>query len=162
MGRELLIVWAGRHRRSTWEELCADYRRRIARSIAVRDVPVKVRAEGREGGGDAKRVRAEGRALLAALPDPCYVVALAAEGRQTDSAGLAAELARLQGEWPHPIAFLVGSDLGLAREVRAGARWVLSLGPLTLSHELARLVLYEQLYRALTIQMGMSYHREPV
>ena len=71
-------------------------------------------------------------------------------------------LARLKQEWPHPIAFLIGSDLGLDRAVLEGARAVLSFGPLTLSHELARVVLYEQLYRALSIEAGMSYHREPL
>ena len=75
---------------------------------------------------------------------------------------LAERLARLRVEWPHPIAFLIGSDLGLDRPVLAQARGVLSPGPLTLSHELARVVLYEQLYRALSIEAGMSYHREPL
>jgi 23S rRNA (pseudouridine1915-N3)-methyltransferase len=75
---------------------------------------------------------------------------------------LAERLARLKREWPHPVAFLIGSDLGLDRPVLDQARAVLSLGPLTLSHELARVVLYEQLYRALSIEAGMSYHREPL
>jgi 23S rRNA (pseudouridine1915-N3)-methyltransferase len=154
-GRELLVVWAGRHQRSSWEELCAGYRRRIARLAPVRDLPVKARG----GADDPQRRRAEGQALLAALPDPCWTVALDAGGEGLDSAALARRLSRLRGEWPHPIAFLVGSDLGLDPAVLAAARWTLSLGPLTLSHELARLVLYEQLYRALSIEAGMGYHR---
>ena len=56
----------------------------------------------------------------------------------------------------------VKSDLGLAPEVFQAARQVLSLGPLTLSHQLARTVLYEQIFRALSIAAGMSYHREPI
>ena len=70
-------------------------------------------------------------------------------------------MTRLRQEWTHPIVFLIGSDLGLDRAVIDSAREVLSLGPMTLSHELARVVLYEQLYRALSIEAGMSYHREP-
>lgn len=155
MGRELVIAWAGRHRRDTWEELCADYRKRIARFVAVRDLPVR----SKDGAGDPERRREEGKALLGALPAPCYPIALDGGGRAHDSAGLAGELARLRREWPHAVGFLVGSDLGLDAEVLASARQVLSLGPLTLSHELARLVLYEQLYRALSIEAGMSYHR---
>jgi 23S rRNA (pseudouridine1915-N3)-methyltransferase len=75
------------------------------------------------------------------------------------SVELARRLARLRREWPHSIAFLLGSDLGLDPRLVAGARWVLSLGPLTLGHELARLVVYEQLYRALCLDAGINYHR---
>ncbi len=57
---------------------------------------------------------------------------------------------------------MIGSDLGLAEEVLRGVRESISLGPLTLPHELARLVLYEQLYRALSIGAGIKYHREPL
>jgi 23S rRNA (pseudouridine1915-N3)-methyltransferase len=157
MARELLIAWAGRHNPVSWEEICADYRRRIARMTPVRDLPVKVK----EAPADPRRGAAEGRALLAALPQPSWVVALDRTGRAVDSPGLAQELARLEREWPHAVAFLIGSDLGLDPAVLAAARQVLSLGPMTLSHSLARVVLYEQLYRALSINAGSSYHRAP-
>lgn len=155
MGREYLVVWAGRHQRDRWDDLCESYRRRIRRHLPVRDVPVKVRRTG-EG---AERTRAEAEALLAALPDPCWQVALDPGGEAVGSEELAARLATLHRDWPHPVAFLLGSDAGLDPTVRHGARWVLSLGPMTLSHELARLVLYEQLYRALAINSGGPYHR---
>ena len=157
MARELVIVWAGRHHRSGWEEICTDYRRRIVRWVPLRDIPVRARS----AADDPQRQRAEGQALLAAVPDPVWIVALDSRGEMPDSGQLAERLARLRNEWPHPIAFVVGSDLGLDRAVLDAARWTLSLGRLTLSHELARVVLYEQLYRALTIEAGMSYHREP-
>lgn len=155
MGREYLIVWAGRHQRRSWEELCSGYRTRIARHLPVRELPVKVR----RAGDGAERARAEGEALLAALPDPCWPVALDVGGKPVSSERLAARLARIHRDWPHPVAFLLGSDAGLDPKVVASARWVLSLGPMTLSHELARLVLYEQLYRALAINSGSRYHR---
>ena len=158
MGRELAVLWAGRHQRSNWEEICADYRKRIARFAPVRDVPVRARA----GADDPQRQKLEGAALLAALPPSAWSFALDSRGEALSSEQLAERLARLKEEWPHPIAFLIGSDLGLDRAVLEGARAVLSFGPLTLSHELARVVLYEQLYRALSIEAGMSYHREPL
>jgi 23S rRNA (pseudouridine1915-N3)-methyltransferase len=158
VGRELVVLWAGRHRRSNWDEICASYRRRIARLAAVRDVPVRARA----GADDPQRLRAEGQALLAALPASAWSFALDGRGEMLSSEQLADRLARLREEWPHPIAFLIGSDLGLDRAVLESARAVLSLGPLTLSHELARAVLYEQIFRALSIEAGMSYYREPL
>lgn len=121
----------------------------------MREVAVKVRGKG----DGADRRRAEGEALLAALPEPVWRVALDPGGRAMSSEDLAAELARLRRDWPHPVAFLLGSDLGLAPEVLAAARTRLSLGPMTLSHELARVVLYEQLYRAASIEAGTGYHR---
>jgi 23S rRNA (pseudouridine1915-N3)-methyltransferase len=122
----------------------------------VRDLPVRAR----EAAGDPQRQRGEARALLAALPPSTWTVALDARGEAAGSERFAADLSRLRREWPHPVAFLLGSDLGLDPGLRREARQVLSLGPFTLSHELARLVLYEQLYRALSIEAGMSYHRQ--
>lgn len=158
MARELVIVWAGRHHRSGWEEICTTYRRRISHMATVRDLPVRAKAASE----DPQRLRIEGQALLAALPRPSYPIALDSRGESVDSSQLAERLARIKTGWPHPVAFLIGSDLGLDRAVLDEARWVLSLGRLTLSHELARVVLYEQLYRTLTIEAGMSYHREPL
>ena len=156
MGREFLILWAGRHQRRAWEELCSTYRRRIAREIPICDHPVRVRAS-RDG---LPRLRAEGRALRAALPDPCWTIALDRRGRMLSSEDLAAQLRRLKEEWPHPVAFLIGSDLGLDEELVRQARQRISFGPMTLGHELARLVLYEQLYRALSLERGIKYHRQ--
>ncbi len=155
MARELLVVWAGRRRRDAWERLCGLYRERIERFSPVRELSVRVpgRASGRE------RRQAEGRALLAALPSPCWSVAVDRRGTARSSRELAAWLARRRDEWPHPIAFVIGSDVGLAADLMAAASDTLSFGPLTLPHELARLVLYEQLYRALSIGAGMKYHR---
>lgn len=158
MGRELVILWAGRHQRSHWEEICVSYRKRIGHLATVRDVPVRARA----GADDPQRRRAEGAALLAAVPASAWIIALDSRGEMISSEELAARLARLKTEHPHPVAFLIGSDLGLDPAVLAAARSVLSLGPMTLSHELARVVLHEQIFRALSIEAGMSYHREPL
>ncbi|HEX4952874.1 MAG TPA: 23S rRNA (pseudouridine(1915)-N(3))-methyltransferase RlmH [Thermoanaerobaculia bacterium] len=155
MGRELLVVWAGRHQRKGWDDLCGDYRRRIERFAPLRDVAVK----SREVASSPGRPEAEARALLAALPEPCWTVALDRKGKTFTSEELADWLERRRQDWPHPIAFLIGSDLGLPPRVLAGAREQISLGPLTLPHELARLVLYEQLYRALSLSAGINYHR---
>lgn len=153
-----MILWAGRHHRSGWEEICSTYRRRISHMAMVRDLPVRAKA----GADDPRRSKIEGQALLAALPRSSYLIALDSRGEAVDSTQLAERLARIKEEWPHPVAFLIGSDLGLDQAVLDQARWILSLGRLTLSHELARVVLYEQLYRTLTIEAGMSYHREPL
>lgn len=155
MGRELLILWAGRRRRDAWDRMCDPYRERIERQVPLTESTVKV-----AGAGEGRtRRRAESKALLAGLPSPCWAVAVDRRGVTRSSRDLANWLGKLRREWPHPIAFLLGSDVGLSSELMGEARDSLSFGPLTLPHELARLVLYEQLYRALSILAGMNYHR---
>lgn len=155
MPREVLVAWVGRHRRDAWEAMCAHYRERIGRWVRIEDRPIRVRIAG-EG---AVRLEAEAEAVRAALPDPCWRLALRRRARPLTSEALARRLAKLFAEWPHPVAFVIGSDLGLAASLASEAQESLSLGPLTLPHELARLVLYEQLYRALSINAGIKYHR---
>ncbi|HSM51346.1 MAG TPA: 23S rRNA (pseudouridine(1915)-N(3))-methyltransferase RlmH [Thermoanaerobaculia bacterium] len=153
---ELVVAWAGRHRPDRWEDLASDYRRRIARWVPVREKVVRARG----AAASPERLRLEGEALVAAVPAGAWTVALDRRGEATSSRALADRVRRWRETWPHPVVFLLGSDLGLAPEVLAGARERLSFGPMTLAHQLARLVLYEQLYRALSIDSGIGYHRE--
>ncbi len=155
----MIVVWAGRHRRDDWDRVSAPYRQRIRKQMALREVPVKARGGGAEG---RRRMEAEAEAMLAALPEPCGTVALDRQGPGMSSTELAEWLKRRLDDWPHPIAFLIGSDLGLASSLKESARERLSLGPMTLPHQLARLVLYEQLYRGLSIASGIKYHRQPL
>ena len=147
------MVWAGRHRRKPWETLYDDYRQRLGRHLDLSERQIKARGEG------AQRRRAEGQAMLAALPDSCWTIALDPRGKALGSEALSAELSRLAEEWPHPVAFLIGSDLGLDPEVVRRARSRLSFGPMIFGHELARLMLYEQIYRSISIEKGIKYHR---
>jgi 23S rRNA (pseudouridine1915-N3)-methyltransferase len=157
MAREILVLWAGRHRRNEWDRLCHRYRQRITRFVTIQETPIRVKGSA----ADPHRLKLEGEALMAGVPNGAWVVALDRRGSARSSADLAAWLRRLLEERPQPIAFLVGSDLGLDRPVLETARERLSFGPLTLPHELARLILYEQLYRAFCIEAGIKYHRDP-
>jgi len=152
---ELRILWAGRRQPEAWERLCADYRERIAAFHPVEERAVKVAA----GGDDPSRLRREGEALAGAAPADGYWVALDRAGKMLDSDALAATVEGWRREWSRPVVFFVGSDLGLDAALFARCRLRLSLGPLTLPHALARLVLLEQLFRALAIGAGWPYHR---
>ncbi len=115
----------------------------------VREVPLRGRAA-------AEVLRDEGRRLVAGLPAGGVIVALDAAGRAFDSEAFAARL-RTWSE-AGQVTFVVGGSLGLADEVKGSARELLSLSPLTLPHQLARVVLAEQLFRALKILRGETYH----
>lgn len=98
----------------------------------------------------------EGRALREALPERCNVIALSPEGTSftTDA------FTRRLESWSQPLAaFVLGGPLGLDPAFRRPTDAVLSLSPMTLPHELARVVLAEQIYRAVTILRGVPYHK---
>lgn len=115
----------------------------------VKETPLRGRSE-------AEVLREEGRRLIAAWPQAPVVAALAVEGRVLGSEAFAAWLQR--GLERGGAAFVIGGSLGLSQEVadRAGER--LSLSALTLPHQLARVVLLEQLFRAAKILRGEPYH----
>ena len=100
MGRELAVLWAGRHQRSNWEEICAYYRKRIARFAPVRDVPVRARA----GAEDPQRQKLEGAALLAALPPSAWSFALDSRGEASppSSSPTASPASNGSGRTPSP------------------------------------------------------------
>lgn len=146
---ERLPRWAG--------EACADYQKRFPPHcrLAVRGVA----APRRVANADIARLRErEYRALAAAVPAGALTVALVESGRPWSSE----RLARLMGDWLHThkhVAFLIGGPDGLAPAAldTAGEQW--SLSPLTLPHALARVIVVEQLYRAVSILADHPYHR---
>ena len=97
--------------------------------------------------------------LLQAIPDNAYTVALDREGESCGSEELSRKLARLGVGGKSRIAFVIGGAFGLGRSVIERADWRLSLSRMTFPHEMARLILVEQVYRALTIIRGEEYHK---
>jgi 23S rRNA (pseudouridine1915-N3)-methyltransferase len=115
----------------------------------VREVPLR-------GRGAEEVLRIEGERLRAVLNGARQVVALDAAGRIYDSPAFAAQLATwLERD---PLTLVIGGSLGLANQVKAAAHTLLSLSSFTLPHQLARVVLAEQIFRALKIAAGETYH----
>jgi 23S rRNA (pseudouridine1915-N3)-methyltransferase len=115
----------------------------------VKEVPLRGRSAG-------EVLRDEGRRLLVAWPQVPVVAALAVEGRALDTMAFAAWLQR--GWERGGVGFVIGGSLGLAAGVQDRASELLSLSPLTLPHQLARVVLLEQVFRAAKILRGEQYH----
>lgn len=111
---------------------------------------------------DPRKVReAEAERIMAAAPAGCDLVALTRSGQGMSSRRLATYLEELATYGRDGVAFAIGGAEGLGPRVLEAARYRLSLSPMTLSHDLARVVLLEQLYRAGTIMRGEPYHRGP-
>lgn len=153
------IIAVGRLKAGYAREGCVDFVRRSRRLldveiVEVRDVP-------RRKNADIDKCKADEAELLrAAIPRGARVVALDERGRGWGSRAFA-EWLREQRDCAVPaVAFLIGGPDGLDEALREGADRVWSLGESTMSHELARLVLTEQIYRAGTIIAGLPYHRD--
>lgn len=152
------IVAVGKLKERFWADACAEYLKRLqpyAKTVVreVADVD-----PGRAGGVEAARER-EGAAILAALSPASHVVLLAIDGKERSSEGLSARIDALALGGTSDLAFVIGGSDGVSEAVRARANETLSFGPITLPHNLARVVLLEQLYRAQKISRGEPYHK---
>lgn len=152
------VVWCGRPAASPYERQVETYRSRVARRWPADDVVVKPVAGGR--GADPHRVLSlEASRLRQQLPDGWTVVALDEAGDRLTSEAFARKLADLERRVVPGTAFVVGSDLGLDTSLLRHASERISLSDMTLPHLLARLLLWEQLFRATAILGGGAYHR---
>jgi 23S rRNA (pseudouridine1915-N3)-methyltransferase len=143
---KLKIAWIGKTKEPAIQSLTDEYLRRLARYADTEGLTLKDEA-----------------ALLALAKGgrsqpKHFLVALDSRGKQLSSEELAQFLSEHQGRNPLPLLFAVGPADGFRDEMRRAARFTLSLGRMTLAHELARVVLLEQLYRAFTILKGHPYH----
>ncbi|WP_339198150.1 23S rRNA (pseudouridine(1915)-N(3))-methyltransferase RlmH [Aeribacillus sp. FSL k6-2211] len=101
----------------------------------------------------------EGERILAKIPSDAYVIALAIEGKMKSSEEFAHSIDKLATYGKSKIAFLIGGSLGLSKEVMKRADEALSFSKMTFPHQLMRLILLEQIYRAFRIMRGEPYHK---
>lgn len=140
----------------------AEYAKRMAAFVNFRVVELpeeKIEEKNASPAVVARALEKEGKAILSHLRRGQSLVALCVEGKLVSSEELAALLAEKAGSGAGDVAFVIGSSHGLADSVKKAAAARISLGRITLPHQLARLVLTEQLYRACTINAGMKYHK---
>lgn len=150
------VAVVGRVKKNQWQTAQDQYLKRLKRYTSLSLIEVKD-SVGR-GFPDSVAVQREGEDLLKATSKARRRILLTAQGEQLSSEELAHFLAHRIERYGH-LAFLVGGPLGFAPEVESAADDHLSLSRLTFPHELARVILLEQLYRAFTILRGEKYHK---
>ena len=151
---QLLLLAVGKLR-PTLREACDDYLRRVQRGIAVTEREVR---QAGQGGDSAWQRDDEGRRILATLPLGMPMVLLDRIGEGWTSEQLAERL-RAWRIAARDRAIVIGGATGVSPAVRQRADAIWSLGALTLPHELVRVIVVEQLYRATTILQGQPYHK---
>ena len=152
----LTIATVGKIKNNAWLVAQDDYVKRLGRYTTMELVEVKD-VVGRSVPDGVAMVR-EGEQLLQAVADSSRLIALTPTGKLRSSPNLAIWLQK-RVEVYGRIAFLIGGPLGFSDEVLAACHEQISLSPLTFTHELARVLLLEQLYRACTILAGEQYHK---
>ena len=152
------FIWAGSHADAELAEAAERYLNRVKHFFPIEVIEVPPQ-RGRQGQNDVAIMRAQSARLLAAIPDRGYVVVLEERGQLFDSLKFASWVERLTIDSPHGVSFVVGGDVGFDDTVRARADKLLALSPMTLPHQIARVVLLEQVYRACTLMRNISYHK---
>jgi len=151
------LLFLGKTRETYLEAGIADYTKRLSRYL---NVEIKTVKEGRfrKGEPDMVIIEKQSRDLLQSM-EGAYLVCLDRTGKQLDSTGLATLLENWEMQGQKKVSFIIGGPLGLSADALNRADLVLSLSPMTFTHEMARLLLLEQLYRACTIKAGEKYHK---
>lgn len=153
---QVVILMVGKTREPFIQEGLAFYQKRLKPYLNLTLKSVREEKEKKNVNPDVVMAR-EGERLRAALPAKVHAVALDVRGREMTTEEFAAWLTARELD-ARPVAFLIGGHWGLDKATLAAAHERLALSRLTLTHELARLVLLEQLYRAMTIKAGHPYH----
>jgi 23S rRNA (pseudouridine1915-N3)-methyltransferase len=157
----LLIAAVGRLKQGPESELAATYRKRaeaVGRGIGLREIEIVEIRESRAHDAERRRTE-ESIAIANVIPDRAIVVILDERGENLDSARLAALLREWRAQDCPAACFIIGGADGLAASLRTRARLNLAFGAATWPHQLVRVMLLEQLYRAGTILAGHPYHR---
>ncbi len=158
---EINIVVVGKIKETYIQTGINDFYQRLERFVNLNIIEVKAEKIGNNlSGGEIEQVKErEGREILAKIPAGNYVIALDVKGKPMTSRGLAKSIQNLQLQGYSSITFIIGGALGLSPEVLNAANYSLSLSHMTFTHQMIRLILLEQVYRAFKIINGEPYHK---
>lgn len=151
---KIQLIAVGRLSGGPEQTLFETYRKRLGWSLDVREIDLRKKLS------DAERQRAEGEAILDAVPAGCPLIALDEAGKTLDSRGLAQWIEDKSVHGSSRLALAIGGADGLSAQVKQRADLLLSFGRLTWPHMLVRTLVAEQIYRVEMILKGHPYHRD--
>ncbi|HET1100883.1 TPA: 23S rRNA (pseudouridine(1915)-N(3))-methyltransferase RlmH [Streptococcus pneumoniae] len=158
---KIKVVTVGKLKEKYLKDGIAEYSKRISRfakfeMIELSDEKTPDKASESE---NQKILEIEGQIILSKIADRDFVIVLAIEGKTFFSEEFSKQLEETSIKGFSTLTFIIGGSLGLSSSVKNRANLSVSFGRLTLPHQLMRLVLVEQIYRAFTIQQGFPYHK---
>lgn len=157
---KIRIVAVGKLKEKYLREGVAEYEKRLApfASVELLETREEYMAENPSEAQRQQTLAKEGERLLRLVPEKSFLIVLDVKGKLLSSEALAKELASLALQGQSDLTFLIGGAFGLSQAVRERADLRISFSPMTFTHQMVRLLLYEQIYRAFKINRGEKYH----
>ena len=155
------IIAVGKLKESYLREAAAEYQKRLAAycTFKITEIPEEKLPDNPRPADIVRGLEREGRRILERIGKGAYVAALCIEGKQISSEGLAGLIADAGTGGVSGMDFIIGGSFGLSDEVKNRADMRLSMSAMTFPHQLARVMLCEQIYRAFSIMNGGKYHK---
>ena len=155
---KITIVAAGKLKEKFWVLACEEYLKRLQSYVKVKVVETSDFDPAKSGGVTAATNK-ESSLICSAIPESAYCILLDVGGELLSSEGISSRLDKLSVDGRSEICFVIGGSCGVNEDVQGRAQSKISFGKITLPHNLARVVLLEQLYRAMKISKGEPYHK---
>ena len=157
---KIRIVAVGKLKEKYLREGVAEYEKRLApfASVELLETREEYMAENPSEAQRQQTLAKESERLLRLVPERSFLIVLDVKGKLLSSEALAKELASLALQGQSDLTFLIGGAFGLSPAVRECADLRISFSPMTFTHQMVRLLLYEQIYRAFKINRGEKYH----
>lgn len=157
----ITIIAVGKMKEKPYRQMAEEYLKRLSRYGKVEEIELPDLPEPSNSSPaiEAQIREKEGESILARIRPSDHVIAMTIPGRQWDSPGLSRHVDELMTRGESNLVFLIGGSLGLSEKVIARADEEMSMSKMTFPHQLARVMLLEQLYRAMKIRSGERYHK---
>lgn len=157
----ITLITVGKLKEQYWRDAVAEYSKRLSRyaKLDIVELPDEQTPDHASPALEAQILDREGSRILKALPQSSYLIALAIEGKAFDSIAFSRQLANLSLSGVSHLTFIIGGSLGLSPAVLKRVDLKLSFSKMTFPHQLMRVILLEQIYRAFRIQNHEPYHK---
>ena len=157
----ITLVAVGRLKEDYLKAACAEYIKRLGAFCKLQIVEIEEERLS-ENPSDAEikaGLEAEGNRIFAKLPNSAEIISLCIEGYKISSPLLAKKMEQIGVQGKSNAAFIIGGSFGLSERVKSASHFRLSMSDMTFPHQLARVMLLEQIYRAMSIRAGGKYHK---
>jgi len=155
------VLAVGKLKENYWKEACKEYGKRLSTfcRFSIEEIPEYRLPDSPSRAEIETGLEKEGKLILEHIPTNAFVAALCIEGRELDSVSLSQQIQKAAVNGRNSLVFIIGGSFGLWEGVKKQAHLKLSMSPMTFPHQLARVMLCEQLYRAFSIAAHTKYHK---
>ena len=158
---EVNVICIGKLKEPYLRDACAEYTKRLSAfcKLKVTELAPERLSDSPSQAEIEKALLIEGKKILEKIPERSAIISMCIEGKQLSSQELSEKLSLLAAQGTGSVAFVIGGSFGLSQEVKKKSALRLSVSKMTFPHQLFRVMLLEQIYRAFQIQTGTKYHK---